>query len=466
MKRFHVHTRVKNLSESIEFYNALFNAQPTIVKPDYAKWMLEDPRINYAISTGHSENGIEHLGLQVETESELREVYANMEKAKGTVREEGECTCCYSKSQKSWITDPQGVDWEAFYTHGTATVYGEGINAKQSPEAMEQWTSNDGKVAEIEIPVQKESTCDGSCALKPTQNIISLLILIIVFFANLSVAFGQNSQNTSIVYKSISPNFDHYQQFAQLSGAAQNPEIDAIKFPLSDFRRMSYLKLKTVYLDIPVSEFKISNFPANSSDQTKAEIAFLLELQSQRTPEILAQTDAMAEVYYDPFTNNPTDPDYSRNINSLFFIGRNLGDWYNPENLPVTSSVLQNIIQDATYYFFSLKSDYARPRPYHLSNLLQNPEAPGHSSFPSGHSSASYVNALVLSLIFPEYENQFMGNAYDMAFSREIRGVHYPSDSKMGEDFARNFVAILMKNKKFLVDFNKMKTELQQYHKN
>ncbi len=95
MKRFHVHVRVKNLNESIEFYNALFNTQPAIVKSDYAKWMLEDPRINYAISTGHSESGIEHLGLQLENEAELQEVYENMQKAKGTVREEGECTCCY-----------------------------------------------------------------------------------------------------------------------------------------------------------------------------------------------------------------------------------------------------------------------------------------------------------------------------------------------------------------------------------
>jgi catechol 2,3-dioxygenase-like lactoylglutathione lyase family enzyme len=149
MKRFHVHVRVKNLQESIAFYSALFNTEPTIVKPDYAKWMLEDPRINYAISTGHSENGIEHLGLQVESETDLHEAYEHMQKAKGTVREEGECTCCYAKSQKSWITDPQGVDWEVFYTHGTATVYGEGINAKPAPEVMEQWTGNDGQKVNI-----------------------------------------------------------------------------------------------------------------------------------------------------------------------------------------------------------------------------------------------------------------------------------------------------------------------------
>ena len=149
MKRFHVHVRVKNLNDSIEFYNALFNTKPAVKKDDYAKWMLEDPRINFAVSTGHAENGIEHLGLQAESLEELNEVYTRMENAKGLVREEGECTCCYSKSQKSWITDPQGVDWEAFYTHGTATIYGEGINARPAPDVMEKWTGNDGINAEI-----------------------------------------------------------------------------------------------------------------------------------------------------------------------------------------------------------------------------------------------------------------------------------------------------------------------------
>ena len=147
MKRFHIHVRVKNLEESIAFYNALFNQPATVVKPDYAKWMLDDPMINFAISTGHAENGIEHLGFQVESEDTLQEVYANMKNAKGKLFEEGACTCCYSKSQKSWITDPQGVDWEVFYTHGTATVYGEGINAKPAPEVMEQWSGNDGRAA-------------------------------------------------------------------------------------------------------------------------------------------------------------------------------------------------------------------------------------------------------------------------------------------------------------------------------
>lgn len=143
MKKFHVHIKVKDLSESISFYNALFNTNPIVEKSDYAKWMLDDMNVNFAISSGHDTNGIEHLGIQVDSTEELDIVYQSMQLAKGKIREEGECTCCYSKSQKSWITDPQGVDWEAFYTHGSSTVYGEGINAKPSPETMKQWTGND-----------------------------------------------------------------------------------------------------------------------------------------------------------------------------------------------------------------------------------------------------------------------------------------------------------------------------------
>jgi hypothetical protein len=150
MKRFHVHVRVKDLNESIAFYSALFNTKPSVTKSDYAKWMLDDPRVNFAISLNSSEHGIEHLGLQVETPEELETVYANMQNAKGQIREECNVTCCYAKSQKSWIVDPQGVDWEAFYTYGSATVYGEGDHIKPSPDAMDQWKGNDGKTAELE----------------------------------------------------------------------------------------------------------------------------------------------------------------------------------------------------------------------------------------------------------------------------------------------------------------------------
>ena len=127
MKRFHVHVGVSNLDQSIAFYSSLFGAPPSVTKSDYAKWMLEDPRINFAISRKcGAAKGVEHLGLQVEDQAELADVYGRLKAAKGPVLEEGATTCCYAKSEKSWIADPDGVVWEAFLTTGDSTDYGDG----------------------------------------------------------------------------------------------------------------------------------------------------------------------------------------------------------------------------------------------------------------------------------------------------------------------------------------------------
>ena len=126
MKRLHVHVGVSDLDQSIAFYTGLFGTAPTSVKADYAKWMLEDPRVNFAISHHvGAATGVEHLGVQVEDADELAEVYGRLKAAMGPVLEEGATTCCYAKSEKSWIADPNGVVWEAFLTHGDATIYGD-----------------------------------------------------------------------------------------------------------------------------------------------------------------------------------------------------------------------------------------------------------------------------------------------------------------------------------------------------
>jgi catechol 2,3-dioxygenase-like lactoylglutathione lyase family enzyme len=126
MKRMHVHVGVNDLDQSIRFYSTLFGAEPTVIKHDYAKWMLDDPRVNFAISAGHHDaKGIEHLGIQVESGQELAEVYGRLKAADRPVLEEGATTCCYAKSEKSWIADPDGVVWETFLTNGDATVYGD-----------------------------------------------------------------------------------------------------------------------------------------------------------------------------------------------------------------------------------------------------------------------------------------------------------------------------------------------------
>src|ERR1700728_1345723 len=103
MKRMHVHVAVENLDRSIGFYSVLFDAAPAVVKPDYAKWMLDDPRVNFTISTRGREPGLDHLGIQVESQAELHEVYGRLHKAGAAVVEQGQTACCYAKSEKSWI---------------------------------------------------------------------------------------------------------------------------------------------------------------------------------------------------------------------------------------------------------------------------------------------------------------------------------------------------------------------------
>ena len=124
MKRLHVHVSVSDLDVSVRFYSSLFAAEPTVLKTDYAKWMLDDPLVNFAISARGAPAGLEHLGIQAADKSELHEVYERLKQADRPVLEEGETVCCYAKSEKSWIEDPQGIRWETFLTTGESTVYG------------------------------------------------------------------------------------------------------------------------------------------------------------------------------------------------------------------------------------------------------------------------------------------------------------------------------------------------------
>jgi hypothetical protein len=131
MKRLHVHVSVDDLAQSIRFYATLFAAEPTVIKPDYAKWMLDDPRVNFAISARGVPAGLDHLGIQVETADELHEVYGRLQQAERPVLQEGATTCCYAKSEKAWISDPQGVAWESFLTSGESTIYGDSADLGQ-----------------------------------------------------------------------------------------------------------------------------------------------------------------------------------------------------------------------------------------------------------------------------------------------------------------------------------------------
>jgi len=131
MKRMHVHVAVEDLQHAIGFYSALFAAGPAVIKADYAKWMLDDPRLNFAISTRGRAVGLDHLGIQVEDRDELHEVYDRLRHAGGAIIEQGQTNCCYAKSEKSWIDDPAGIAWETFLTTGESTDYGDGSGERQ-----------------------------------------------------------------------------------------------------------------------------------------------------------------------------------------------------------------------------------------------------------------------------------------------------------------------------------------------
>ncbi len=123
MKRMHLHVSVEDIQKSIAFYSGLFGTQPAVVKNDYAKWMLDDPRINFAISMRGAKPGLDHLGLQVESAEELGALRSQFDKADLAGDHEGETTCCYAKSDKTWLVDPSGIAWEAYHTMGEAEMY-------------------------------------------------------------------------------------------------------------------------------------------------------------------------------------------------------------------------------------------------------------------------------------------------------------------------------------------------------
>ena len=130
MKWFHVHVAVDDLKQSIGFYSALFAAEPSVIKVDYAKWMLDDPRVNFAISTRGRQPGLDHLGIQTDSGDELKEIYARLHMAGGNVVEQGQTACCYANSNKYWTVDPQGIAWESYHTLNDIPVFGESRNAQ------------------------------------------------------------------------------------------------------------------------------------------------------------------------------------------------------------------------------------------------------------------------------------------------------------------------------------------------
>jgi len=135
MKRFHVHVAVDKLADSIKFYSGMFGSEPTVVKSDYAKWQLEDPRVNFAISQRGAQIGLNHLGIQVESNDELGEMQSRLESLQPGVEKEEGVSCCYAKSNKYWVNDPSGIAWETFHTLDSIPVFGDASNTESESNA-------------------------------------------------------------------------------------------------------------------------------------------------------------------------------------------------------------------------------------------------------------------------------------------------------------------------------------------
>lgn len=160
MKRFHVHVHVDDLAKSVAFYSKLFAAQPTRTESDYAKWMLDDPRINFAISTRGGAPGVDHLGFQTDSVEELAELKARADAADMLVADSGETTCCYARSEKHWVTDPQGVAWEHFHTLADIPVFSEKTATSSSAETNACCTpTTRGKPVGIPVAAASSSCC-------------------------------------------------------------------------------------------------------------------------------------------------------------------------------------------------------------------------------------------------------------------------------------------------------------------
>jgi acid phosphatase (class A) len=282
-------------------------------------------------------------------------------------------------------------------------------------------------------------------------------LITLMLMAMAIVGYSQNGKNQA---RPLTPARGHYKQLTAFSAKPVSVnDIDTKKFITDKETIERRMSLTPVYLtNIKVDDFKVPDAPANSSEQTRAELNYLLALQNDRTDEEVRESLYMADIWYN-LRVKPTDSTYSFYRKNLFHIGSSIGSWFNPENLPVTADLVANVWRDASYFIWSLKFKYARIRPVFIDSDLRNLQETDWAAYPSGHAANSYVNAYLYQELAPEFTDIFIKDAYDMAHSREILGVHYPSDSESARIFARQFVNMLFQNQKFLKDFEAVKKE-------
>ena len=268
---------------------------------------------------------------------------------------------------------------------------------------------------------------------------VSLFLLF--FFVGCSVlAYGQMTAPTGFS-RELTPARGHYKTLALLSPQPgySGKDLDNVKFPFDKAKADEVLSQKPFYLrSVTLDDFQLPAPPANSSQQTRAELDYLLTLQQNRTAE-----DVRSSLYMSSVFETPSD------------VGRAIGYWASPEQLPMTDTLFARLSHDADYFLWSIKFRYCRPRPYMLDSRIRDLEESRAASYPSGHVTYAYI----YQELAPEFTDLFVGKAYAMAHARELIGVHYPSDSEGSRVFARQFVNKLFQNPQFLRDFEKAKQE-------
>jgi acid phosphatase (class A) len=295
------------------------------------------------------------------------------------------------------------------------------------------------------------------------------LLILLLLFTTTNAIIAQQAIKTN----QISASWGHYKKLGSISTQAlkEMGEVDSLRYELNaKHKQVTDLcatevfgngRIRKPFYLTGKEQFSITPPPANSSLQTKAELDYLLQLQAQRTDEDIRASKFYAGVYYRTSVK-AEDGDYKIMRRNLFHIGRSIGTWFNADSLPVTATLVEKVWKDAEFLIWKYKNYYLRIRPYKLEKDLQNLEETDWAAYPSGHATNSYVNAYLFSELLPEFSMFFVKDAYDMAHSREIIGVHYPSDSESGRVLAYELIQRLKQNENFKKDFAAAKKEIEQ----
>jgi acid phosphatase (class A) len=285
-------------------------------------------------------------------------------------------------------------------------------------------------------------------------------LFLLLWLVESSISFAQNTSRV------LNPVSDHYKEFQALSDTPnfQRAWMDTIKYPPSEYgSSIVYLLVKPYYLS--ETQVKILSesvkFPANSSDQVRKELDYLLDLQGKRSPEQIKRVEFLGNIgYWPPINLLPSHLLYEQNQIDLFFEGRELmGENINAENFPKVSKLLQGVMQDMRIMEFTIKYKLMRPRPYHLESKLQPLARIGSPSFCSGHTLWAFIQAFTWSEIVPEKQKDFVALAEEIRISREIMGIHYPSDNEASRFVAFKMMQYYFQNENFKKDLKDAVTE-------